>query len=102
MGVPNYTTPTFELTFAEDSLDLTQADSVYVTFSGKCGEITKTGDDLTVQEKKIGVRMSQEETAALGLGNVEIQTNWMIGNNRFASGIMRVEITRQLLSEVIT
>ena len=63
MGVPQYTTPTFTLTFTEQALDLTQAQNVYVTF--KSGEtlMTKTGADLTIAEKSIGVYLSQEETA---------------------------------------
>ena len=101
MGVPNYTTPTFTLTFTENDLDLTAADRVFVTFKGRTGKITKTGQELEIEEKQIGVRMNQAETAELGPGEVDVQANWTIGNNRFASGIMRVEITRQLLNEVI-
>ena len=48
MGVPQYTTPTFTLNFTEQSLDLTQARNVYVTFKSEGTLITKTGEDLTV------------------------------------------------------
>ena len=46
----NYTTPTFTLTFSDNQVDLTQANQVFVTFKGNIEKITKTGNDLTVQE----------------------------------------------------
>ena len=45
MGVPRYTTPTFTLTFTEESLDLTQASGIYVTFKQATLLITKTGNE---------------------------------------------------------
>ena len=55
MGLARYTTPTFTLTFTEDALDLTQAQNVYVTFRSGDVLMTKTGADLTIAEKSIGV-----------------------------------------------
>ena len=102
MAVARYTTPTFQLVFTEDGLDLTQAESVYVTFEQGKTKITKTGTDLTVREKQISIWMSQEETAKFKTGVVDVQANWMIAGNRVASDIMRVNISGQLLTEVIT
>lgn len=102
MSVPQYTTPTFTLTFTEESLDLTLANNVYVTFRSGDNIITKTGSDLTVAQKSIGVYLSQEETAEFQVGDVEIQANWTTAEGgRFASEKAYYDITDQLLKKVV-
>ena len=101
MGVPIYTTPTFTLTFSEQTLDLTQAQSVYVTFrAGRCF-LTKSGDEITVSEKSIFVPLSQEDTARFETGKVHIQANWIVGGKRAASEIVEYDITGNLLPKVV-
>lgn len=102
MGVPKFTTPTFTLTFSEQTLDLRNAQNVYVTFLSGDYCLTKTGEDLVISEKSIGVRLSQEETGNFKKGEVKIQANWTINGNRVASEIAKADITDQLLAEVIT
>lgn len=102
MGVPQYTTPTFTLNFTEQSLDLTQARNVYVTFKSEGTLITKTGEDLTVEQKSISVYPSQEETARFRTGNVKIQANWTTPTGgRAASEVATYIITDQLLKRVV-
>lgn len=101
MSVPQYTTPTFTLTFTEQTLDLTQADHVYVTFRSGATKLTKSGDALTVGAKTIGVHLTQSDTARFASGKLEVQANWTISGNRFASESAAVEITENLLSEVV-
>lgn len=103
MGVPRGTTPTFMLTFPEDSgIDLTEAVNVYVTFGFGKRTLTKSGDDLVVTERSIGVLLSQDETLAFPVGYVEIQANWSTENGgRFASEVVSYKITKQLLDDVI-
>jgi len=102
MGVPRFTTPVFTLTFTEPTLDLTQATGVYVTFKQATFVMTKTGDELDVAEKSIGVYMTQEETAKFQEGSVDIQANWVTGDgNRAASEIVSCDFTKQLLPQVI-
>lgn len=101
MGVPFYTTPTFTLTFSERELDLTQAQSVYVTFRSGTQVITKTGNQLTIGEKTIGVSLTQEETASFESSIVNIQANWMISGKRIASVIAQCDLDGQLLTRVI-
>ena len=101
MSVPRYTTPTFTLTFAEQGLDLTQATGVYVTFKQALYEVTKTGDDLEVEAKKISICMSQEDTARFFVGDVEMQANWTTGDRRACSEIVSYPISEQLLKQVI-
>ncbi len=104
MSVPRGATPTFTLTFPEETqIDLTQARSVYVTFSRGMTALTKTGEDLTVGQRSIGVFLSQEETLGFGIGDVEVQANWLTANDkRVVSEIATVAFTKQLLDEVIT
>ena len=101
MSVPQYTTPTFTLTFTQQGLDLTAAHNVYVTF--KCGgyTLTKTGNDLTVAEKSIGVHLTQKETARFAKF-IKIQANWTTQNgDRAASNVVDYQIDEQLLTAVI-
>lgn len=104
MGVPQYTTPTFTLTFTDKALDLTACHSVYVTFKAKTNgfTLTKTGEDLTVAEKSIGVHLDQQETGGFSTGEILIQANWIDAyGNRAASEIATCSITDQLLKRVI-
>lgn len=102
MGVPQFTTPTFTLTFTDEELDLTQATAVFVTFCRNLQKLTKTGADLEVLPKQIGVFLTQDETAESPVGDVEIQVNWTTADGqRFASDIAHCTVTRQLLNEVV-
>ena len=103
MSVPQFTTPTFTLTFTEQSLNLTEAVNVYVTFQARQTSITKTGDALEIAAKTIGVHLTQEETGKLGLGDERIQANWTTPNgNRAASEVATHMISEQLLRRVVT
>ena len=101
MSVARGATPTFTLTFRE-GIDLTQAASVYVTFSSGKSVITKTGEDLTLTENTIGVFLSQKDTLSFPIGEVEVQANWITSNNkRVVSEISKVKIDKQLLDREI-
>jgi len=106
MSVPYFTTPTFDLTFTEEGLDLTQAHNVYVTFTAGKYELTKTGEDLTVQEKEILVKLTQAETGKLNAGSesefVKVQANWTTpGGDRAGSKVKLFEMSEQLLKKVV-
>lgn len=102
MSIPSGTTPTFILTFAEQNLDLTQAANVYVTFETGNYSLTKTGEDLTVEAKRISVLLSQAETLRFINKTVDIQANWTTENGlRAASEVKPYEISKQLLRKVI-
>lgn len=101
MGVPQYTTPTFRLTFDQEGIDLTEAEQVYVTFKSGANVITKSGESLTIEEKAIGVNLTQSDTGKFRTGEVEIQANWTIGETRIASQIVYFPISEQLLRRVI-
>lgn len=102
MGVPQYTSPTFTLTFNEEELDLTTARNVYVTFRSKERVLTKTGEDLVVDPKTISVYVSQAECANFYIGTLLIQANWIDDmGNRIASDIVRCDVTDNLLKQVV-
>jgi len=102
MGVARGTTPTFTLSFDGSEIDLTEAESVYVTFVGSGKKITKTGESLDVQEKSVSVFLSQQESLSLPEGDVEIQANWTYADGRrCASDCVVYRFTRQLLDKVV-
>lgn len=106
MSVPRGTTPTFTLTLpALSGVDLTNATSVYATFStSKSGGkvITKSGEDLDVQPLSVGVFLSQSETLSFSVGDIYIQLNWLSPDGkRYATDIATYKISEQLLQKVI-
>lgn len=102
MSVPQYTTPTFTLTFEEPNLDLTEANNVYVTFTFGADSLTKESPDLVVSSNSIQVHLSQEETGRFNRDGVDIQANWTFeGGERGASDVTTFPICKQLLKRVI-
>ena len=102
MSIAKGTTPTITLTFTEATLDLTQAEHVYVSFRGVGTTVEKKDTDLTIQAKSIGVYLTQEETLSLYEGDVQIQANWTYGDgSRSASEIVKYRFTDNLIERVI-
>lgn len=102
MAVGQYTTPTFELTFTDEGLDLTEAENVYVTFKGKFGKIVKSGEDLTISEKEIDVYLTQSDTGRMTEGEVLVQADWTTAaGGRAQSKKVRFEVEDSLLAEVV-
>ena len=101
------TTPTFKFTIKSETLDLNQADSIYVTFAQGSRKITKDGDDVKLEgERVVSVWLTQEESLALSEGPLECQINWIYhdayGNYRRAATIIKqICVTKQLLRRII-
>ena len=102
-----YTTPTFSLKLPE-TVDLTYAENVYVTFSKPDSDsviITKTGEDLTVAAHQVDVGLSQAETARFPFGKMLIQLNWTYRSGaelkRACTKKACVTVSENLLAEVI-
>lgn len=103
------TTPTFVLTIQSQTLDLTQANNVYVTIAQGAKLIEKSGNDLEVGTKTVSVWLDQEESLKLNEGtNAEIQVNWTyldpLDNEtvrRAATKVKSIQISKQLLKRVI-
>ena len=103
MSIPRATTPTLTLTFTSSSVDFTAATSVYVTLKQGFKKLTKTGNDLVLEEKSVAVYLTQAETLEFGEGDVKIQVNWTTSSGgRVASTVKTINMSEQLLDEVVS
>lgn len=95
------TTPTFTLKLP-DTVDLTEAASVYFNLTQSATQIQKTGADLTVEAHQVQVFLSQAETLSLAIGNAELQLNWVYADgSRACSNIVMIPVTKNLLKAVV-
>lgn len=97
------TTPTLYLELDTD-LSLANLTELWVTFKTTTAEVTKTLEDVTVDDttKKIIVRLSQEETLKVHTGNCDVQVRFRTANNlAYASTIASISIERILKEGVI-
>lgn len=103
MAFARGTTPTITFTLDADNVDLTQANNVYVTFRwGTGATMTKTGNELTITEKSIAVRLTQEETFAFTDHQIKIQVNWTYADGtRWSTDCVSYRVTEQLLNRVV-
>ena len=102
MSVARGTTPTYILTFSEQSLDLTEANNVYVTFRKGAKVLTKTGNDIDVYPKRVEIYLNQKETLAFSQGEVKVQVNWTLAQGRRAASVVKtIDLSEQLLEKVI-
>lgn len=102
MSVARGTTPTYILTFTEQSLDLTEANHVYVTFRKGAKILTKTGTDIEVYPKRVEIYLNQKETLAFSQGEVKVQVNWTLAQGRRAASVVKtIDLSEQLLEKVI-
>lgn len=97
------TTPTFVFEVdPEYNIDFTQADNVYVTFSCFGEKLTKSGQNVSVDERTVSVYLDQEETLSLLGSEVEVQLNWTYEDgSRNATEVVRMHMTKNLLMEVL-
>lgn len=96
------TTPTFQLKINDESVDLTTADNVYVTFAYMKWSLTKTGDDLDVYAQEVDVYLSQTETLSFPKASVDVQINWTFDNGKRAcTTIASVKVTKNLIERVL-
>ncbi len=101
------TTPTYRLILQDTTIDLAEANDVYVTFAdGKYNKIIeKTGSDLYIDGNVVEIFLTQEETLKLPAGELLVQINWTYQEGtttkRAASQIVRTTSARNLKNEVI-
>lgn len=95
-----YTTPTIELTV--EGHDLTSS-VVYATFSQ--GQKVVTITDLTMaldgEDTVITIELSQLDTARFVAGTCKVQVNWTQYGKRNATEIKTINVTPNLLEEVV-
>lgn len=95
------TTPTFILSVPE-TVDLTEASSVY--FSLRQGQVyvEKTGSDIDVYAHEVDVYLSQAETIQFAEGPAQMQLNWTYGGGERAStNIVTIDVTPNLIKRVL-
>ena len=101
------TTPTYRLILQDTTIDLAEANDVYVTFADdKYNKIIeKTGADLYIDGNVVEIFLTQEETLKLPSGEILVQINWTYNEGgtvkRAASQIVRTTSARNLKNEVI-
>lgn len=102
------TTPTFTFTIKDDTVDLTEAQNVYVTIRQGSKEITKTGEDIEVAARTVNIFLEQEESIGLAETSAEVQINWTYLDptdgetvRRAATKVKTIQIAKQLLKRVI-
>jgi hypothetical protein len=96
------TTPTFTFTLP-DTVDLTTANNVYVTFAQRNGStLTMSGDDITVSAQTVDVYLSQEQSLMFAKGNITAQINWTYADGqRACTNIVQIPVDANLLQEVL-
>ena len=92
------TTPTFVLTISDNTIDLTEALNVYVTFKQNATVINKKGEDIVVTAHQVDVYLSQKETLKFVEGSLEIQLNWTyVNGERACSNITTIDVEKNLI-----
>lgn len=95
------TTPTFILTLP-GSVDPSNMENVYFSLVQNNVNIMKTDQDITIDGQSIYVSLSQVDTVKLIPGTAKIQLNWTYPNgNRACSQIVQINVTENLLKEVV-
>ena len=97
------TTPTLTLTF-DESVDLTEAKSVVVTFATDFHKVIaeKADGELTITANTIEVSFTQEETLSMRPGRMLVQVNILYDDSsRVCSNIGEVSWVENLKDEVM-
>lgn len=104
------TTPTFTLRLREDSgIDLNAAQNVYFTIAQGSNSITKSGEDVYVQDdgRTVLVWLTQEESLSFHeKQDAEVQLNWTYQSadgavKRAATKVKAIGLDKQLYRKVI-
>ena len=99
------TTPTITLKVKDASVDLTELQEIYVTFSQSGRKITKkTGDaGFETESGCVHVTLTQAETLYFRPGTVDVQLRALTPTgNAVASNAVRAPVSDVLLKEVIS
>lgn len=97
-----YTTPTLVITI--DKPELIDASGIYVTFAQGAQLLTINSDiDVTATETgvQLELELTQLQTAGFVPGRAQLQVNWLKNGNRGATEIATINITDNLLNQVI-
>lgn len=96
------TTPTLEIKLT--GIEVTELESIYITLSQYKKQVTKSTEDITVDEisNTLYIPLSQEDTLTLTRGYVYVQMRAMTKDGlAVASGIKMVPVEEILKGDVI-
>ena len=93
------TTPDYVIT-VEDMESLGNS-SVYVTLRQGDVVVTKETDDVSIEDNKITVCLTQEETLAFTEGYAQMQVRGVTNGDAWASAIVPVPVKPVLLEDII-
>ena len=99
------TTPTYTFALEDETIDLSLAETVYVTFRQGRRAIRKTGDDITVSGYTVTAALTQEDSLLFSQENEPLlaQVNWVFDDGtRSASEIVRLDVLDTLEPEVLS
>lgn len=95
------TTPTITCTLSTD-IDLAKCELIRVIIrQGGHVKLIKEADDVTIQDKTITVRLSQEETFAFYPGTADIQVRIKALDAVYATGIKSISVDKSLDEEIL-
>lgn len=93
-------TPTIIVNVGE-SVDLTEAGHVYVSFK-QGGKVWEKTDGFTVAAHAVDIYLEQADTLAFGVGPIEVQINWTYANGqRGATDPVTLSVLPNHLLEVL-
>ena len=98
------TTPTYTFELEDESVDLAQAQSVFVTFRQGRRFLRRTGEDITVSGHTASVSLAQEDSLLFSREQEPLlaQLNWVYADgSRAASEIVRLDVYDTLEPEVL-
>lgn len=99
-------TPTYTFK-APSTVDLSLASKVWVTFSttGEREILTKSGDEITIENNSAEVFLTQNETLKFPEGRVKVQLNWIyqdgLRTKRACSNKFFINVDDNLKNEVL-
>ena len=95
------TTPNYIITVKD--LDTLQDNSVYVTFKQSDVCLTLKDKDITIEENKISVYLTQEQTLQFRHGVAKLQVRGVdLNGTAWASNIVNVPVNAVLCGEVLS
>lgn len=94
------TTPTIVINIK--GIEMSDIATWYITIAQDSVQITKTGEDVTIEGTELRIALTQQETMKFKSGEVSVQIRAKTTDNEvIASGIQTIDVDRILYNEVI-
>lgn len=101
MAIKQGVTPTITFTLPQE-IDLTEAENVYLVLKQGNLELTKSNEELTVQDNIVSVYLTQAETLQFEVGRVEAEIDWTYADgSRGETDTAYIDWARTLMRKVL-